>query len=319
MSEDTAIVTQESREEWLPMMTVEQAATRYDEMQRFVKSILKEGVDFGIIPGTGDKPTLLKPGAEKFAKFFGLGIEHELIDSTEDWENGFFNYRYQITARSLRSGLIIATGEGSCNSKEKKYRIRYVPEFAATEDEKKRAISRETRVSKKGNEYVMLTVHNDDPYSIVNTIQKMAYKRALVAAVLVAANASDYFTQDIEDMAPTDITEVVEGEVRDVTPKQNVARIENQWEQNIIEKLLDLQLIQAKPHAVNILNRSPFMSVPYHQLEMVEAVAYVYGWQQLKENMPDMSTDERNESMNKAWAEGNNEDCLAKAIEMLGG
>jgi len=205
----TTIVPQESREEWLPVMTVEQAVIRYQEMQQFVKSVLKDGIDYGTIPGTRDKPTLLKPGAEKFAKFFGLGIEHELVDSIEDWEKGFFNYRYKVIARSLRSGSIIATGEGSCNSKEKKYRIRYVPEFAATDEEKQRVLHRETRTSKKGKAYVMLTILNDDPYSIVNTIQKMAYKRALVAAVLVAANASDYFTQDIEDMAP----EVVNGEI----------------------------------------------------------------------------------------------------------
>jgi len=100
---------------------------------------------------------------------------------------------------------------------------------------------------------------------------------------------------------------------------ESISRLENQWEKDIVDKLVDLQLVQARPHAVNILNRSPFMSVPYHQLEMVEAVAYIIGWQQLKESLPDMSTDERNAAMNKSWAEGNNEDCLAKAIEMLGG
>ena len=102
-------------------------------------------------------------------------------------------------------------------------------------------------------------------------------------------------------------------------PGEAIARIENQWEKEIIDKLVDLQLVQARPHAVNILNRSPFMHVPYNQLEVVEAVAYIIGWQQLKENMPDVSTDERNARMNKAWAEGVNSDLLDKAVEMLGG
>ena len=31
--------------------------------QAVVKSELKENHDYGVIPGTGDKPTLLKPGA----------------------------------------------------------------------------------------------------------------------------------------------------------------------------------------------------------------------------------------------------------------
>jgi hypothetical protein len=43
-------------------------------------------------------------------------------------------------------------------------------------------------------------VPNDDIPSIVNTIDKMAQKRALVAAVLISTAASAYFTQDIEDM-----------------------------------------------------------------------------------------------------------------------
>ena len=42
-------------------------------------------------------------------------------------------------------------------------------------------------------------IPNDQFGDIVNTIQKMAQKRALVAAVLVVTNCSDAFTQDLED------------------------------------------------------------------------------------------------------------------------
>ena len=42
-------------------------------------------------------------------------------------------------------------------------------------------------------------IPNPDSADIVNTLQKMAQKRALVAAVLVATNCSDAFTQDLED------------------------------------------------------------------------------------------------------------------------
>lgn len=40
-----------------------------------------------------------------------------------------------------------------------------------------------------------------DPYTIVNTILKMAKKRALIDAVLSATRASGLFTQDIEDFS----------------------------------------------------------------------------------------------------------------------
>src|SRR5205085_1753732 len=43
-------------------------------------------------------------------------------------------------------------------------------------------------------------VLNPDIADQVNTIQKMAQKRALVAATLLAVNASEFFTQDLEDM-----------------------------------------------------------------------------------------------------------------------
>lgn len=49
-------------------------------------------------------------------------------------------------------------------------------------------------------------VPNPDVADQVNTCQKMAQKRALVAAVLIAVNASEYFTQDIEDFEPNDPT-----------------------------------------------------------------------------------------------------------------
>lgn len=313
MTDETALAVQEQRGEWLPAMTVKQATQRYAEMQKFVKKVLKESVDFGVIPGT-DKPTLLKAGAEKFALFFGLGIEHELVDCTEDWEHGFFNYRYKVVARDLRSGKIKATGEGSCNSMEKKYRIRHIPEFKATAEEKANVIRSEEKTSKKGNKYTMLTVENDDPYSIVNTLQKMAYKRALVAAVLVAANASDYFTQDMEDMAP----EVINGDFREV-PVSTGKRNESQWpEQDILKKLIDLQLTDAKPHAVHILNKSPFMNVAPGKLELLETVAYFVGHAMIKADLPDLPFDERTEHLNKTWAEDHST-WTEKAIEMLGG
>lgn len=42
-------------------------------------------------------------------------------------------------------------------------------------------------------------IPNPDIADVVNTVQKMAQKRAFVAVVLVATNASDSFTQDLED------------------------------------------------------------------------------------------------------------------------
>ena len=46
-------------------------------------------------------------------------------------------------------------------------------------------------------------IANPDGADVVNTIQKMAQKRALVAATLIATSASEFFTQDVEDADPS--------------------------------------------------------------------------------------------------------------------
>ena len=59
--------------------------------------------------------------------------------------------------------MLITEGLGSCNTRERKYL-------------------------------------KMDPYTMDNTVLKMAKKRALVDAALLVASLSDVFTQDLEDM-----------------------------------------------------------------------------------------------------------------------
>lgn len=130
------------------------------EFQKLVQSQLKQNHDYGVIPGTS-KPTLLKPGAEKINMMLGLTSEFEIIDSTRDWDNGFF--QYQVKCKLIRNNVVVTEGLGSCNSRERKYA-------------------------------------KQDPYTLDNTILKMAKKRALIDATLHVASLSDIFTQDLEDM-----------------------------------------------------------------------------------------------------------------------
>ena len=66
----------------------------------------------------------------------------------------------------------------------------------AIKGERKTAKGMSTTWSIGGDEY---RVPNLNVFDTINTVDKMAQKRALVAAVLVATNASAHFTQDIED------------------------------------------------------------------------------------------------------------------------
>jgi hypothetical protein len=170
------------------------------EFQAVVKSEMVEGQDYGVIPGT-EKPTLYKPGAEKLAKLMRCSDLYEILDQKEDWESGFFYYMVKCKLVLNPGGVTISEGIASANSKENQWRWRWAwpNEVPAGVDKSKLQVRKGT--SKKGKPYTMYRVENDDPYSLVNTIQKMASKRALVAAALSAGRLSNIFTQDMEDIA----------------------------------------------------------------------------------------------------------------------
>ena len=116
------------------MKTIETTTTaiinspeRHQYLLSFVKNQMVKDVDYGVIPGTNGKPTLLKSGAEKLCRLFNLSADISLGYSIEDFtgkEYGepLFYYRYRCTL--TWQNQLIATCEGSCNSWEKKYRYR---------------------------------------------------------------------------------------------------------------------------------------------------------------------------------------------------
>lgn len=139
---------------------VQATMNKISQFQQVVQKTLRQGHDYGIIPGT-EKPTLLKPGAEKILMMMGLCSEFEIVDSTRDFEKGFF--QYQVRCKLLKGDMIVTEGLGACNTRERKY--------------------------------IKL-----DPYTTDNTVLKMAKKRALVDSALLVASLSDIFTQDLEDL-----------------------------------------------------------------------------------------------------------------------
>jgi ssDNA-binding Zn-finger/Zn-ribbon topoisomerase 1 len=219
---ELAVYQQDENVFLAPATNVHGALQRYQDMKDFVEKVLRNGSDYGVIPGTGTKPTLLKPGAEKLCAFFGLAVTYHIIEKELDWmgtQHGgepffFFNYGVKL----LRSGRLAGEGEGSCNSWEKKYRYRKgervcpkcgKPTIIQGKKEygggwlcfaKKGGCGAKFREGDQTIEGQSVEdIPNPDVADLVNTIQKMAQKRALIAATLNATNASDWFTQDIED------------------------------------------------------------------------------------------------------------------------
>lgn len=206
----------------MPIMSMAQAVDRYKLTVQFVSTIMRENIDYGVIPGTGNKPTLLKPGAEKLLTFFGLRPTFEVIERAEDWtgqdHNGEPFFYYWFRCRLLRGGDIIAEGDGSCNSRESKYRYRKAervcPQCSSATIRKSKQAAGWYCWAKLGGcgatfpagdkrieAQEVGRIPNPDVADQVNTIQKMAQKRALVAAALLGVNASEFFTQDLEDLA----------------------------------------------------------------------------------------------------------------------
>lgn len=239
------LTTTNYQEMFLPVMNLEVALQRREYLVKFVKSIMREGQDFGKIPGAGDKPTLLKPGAEKLATFFGLTPVFIPVSVTEDWTGAdfggepFFNYRYKCEL--WRAGNLIATAEASCNSHESKYRYRkgerVCPQCGATAIRKAKEEDRGYYCWRKiegcgatfpnGDKRIesqeVGRILNPDVADQVNTMQKMSQKRALVASILLAVNASEFFTQDIEDLTDhtVDSTATVVAPQADKKPTSN--------------------------------------------------------------------------------------------------
>lgn len=174
-----------------------------NKFQEIVRQSMRENQDYGVIPGT-KKPTLLKPGAEKIAKLLGLADYYDILDKHEDWDRPFFRYLIKCRLVTVNSGITISEGLGECNSMESKYRWRWVfpSELPASVDKDK--LMKKT-INTRNGKAPMYRIDNDDVFSQVNTIIKMAKKRALVDAALSAGRLSEIFTQDVEDMKAEDI------------------------------------------------------------------------------------------------------------------
>lgn len=146
--------------DYVDLGEIEKVMAKIAAFQAIVQRTLRQNLDFGIIPGTGNKPTLLKPGAEKIMMLLGIRTEFDW-EKTMDIDKGLIHYL--VKAKLFKGDVLITEGIGTANTKENKYA-------------------------------------KQNPYSVDNTILKMAKKRALVDAALLVGSLSDIFTQDLEDL-----------------------------------------------------------------------------------------------------------------------
>lgn len=209
-----------------PQASARDLVARLDAIKEAQADAMTDGVDYGVIPGT-QKPTLLKPGAEKLAALFQLDVQPQ---NEKRWEeDGHLTVISRVTIFHAPTGSRLGSGEGVCTTRERKYAYRTAnltcPNCDAETVFRSKHPPRENPDAepgwfcwaKKGGcganfaaDEDKITgqergqVDNPDLPDLWNTVDKMATKRALVAAVLIVTGASAVFTQDVEDMDAAD-------------------------------------------------------------------------------------------------------------------
>lgn len=198
-------------------MTIEELVARTRKVQEAMRAVMQEGEHYGVIPGTGSKPTLLKPGAEKLLNLFMLDPEYDAPPMYED--GGHLTIVSRCTLFHIPTGTRVGSGMGMCSTKEAKYAYRNQARLCPScgKDaiikgkseygggwlcfKKKEGCGAKFKDGDGAIEdQVVGRIANEDKADQFNTVLKMANKRSLVAAVLNVTGASDIFTQDLEDL-----------------------------------------------------------------------------------------------------------------------
>lgn len=202
---ETVVINSGSQNGLINMLPIDEMRNWYMQMIEFGREILKENLDYGIIPGI-EKPTLLKPGAEKLKTAFGLQVESlECVRDRTDFEKKYIDVTYRCIITS-RSGVRLGICQGNANSFEPKFRYAYLPtkRYPSKDEADILKVEGKGKWKKIKDRWVWFEKkENPDILGLKNNIEKMAQKRAFVGAVLMATGASEFFTQDMEDFFET--------------------------------------------------------------------------------------------------------------------
>lgn len=191
-------------------------------IRTFIQQELKEGIDYGKIPGTGDKKALLLAGAQKVTMYFNARPRFDIRAN----ELGEGHVEIVIVCDLIHrpTGQVVAQGLGSCSTMEGKYRFRNAQRVCPS--------CGKTAIIKGRDEYgggwlcfknkggcglkfpdgdpaiekqPLGKVENENIHDTRNTVLKMAKKRAQVDAAMGLGCMSELFTQDLEELDTYDL------------------------------------------------------------------------------------------------------------------
>lgn len=185
---------------------------RRDSVLEIFQQVMKSDTHYGTIPGCGDKPVLLKPGAETICNTFQVAPEYEI--SKTELPNNHREYEIKCNLYTIANRRFVGSGLGSASTMESKHRWRN--DFENTGEEVPKAYWKDRDQSLIGGKgfspkkvdgvwFIHKSegkVENPDPADCYNTVLKMGKKRAYVDAVISTFGVSDMFTQDLEENQP---------------------------------------------------------------------------------------------------------------------
>ncbi len=236
----------------VPTQNADDLVARLDAIRDAMSRAMEKDVDYGVIPGTGSKPTLLKPGAEKLGALFQLDVQ---IENEKIWhDDGHLTVISRATVYHQPTGTRLGAGEGICTTREEKYAFRGGARLCPTCG-KPAIIKGKAEYGggflcfrKKGgcgakfsDNDAAITGQSEEKQpnpniaDTYNTVDKMASKRARIDAVLAVTGASALFTQDVEASAgePTEgrkaptaqAASTAKTEAKPASPTENAVRM----------------------------------------------------------------------------------------------
>lgn len=229
---DNALITQQTSIDFVRNLIKTVDALRNE--------VFEKDVDFGVIPGTGDKPTLLLPGMEKLMRVLNVVPDYPERRVIVDYDKMLFHYEYECILINVDTGVIIPGGRGLglCTSRESTFRWRQGQRVCPNCGreaiikgkveygggwlcfKKKDGCGTNFKIDDPAiTQQVVGRIENPDIADQINAIMKRAKKRALGDAVKGAACISKFFTVDLEDTVQTH-DDVIEAEIVDDTPPE---------------------------------------------------------------------------------------------------
>ena len=179
-------------------LTVDQLITNIKKVDDVYNKIMKKDTHYGVIQGCGDKPALLKAGAEKLTQLFMLSPR--LTIDEKDLGNGHREYNFKVELYHRHTNEFWGEGNAVCSTMESKFRYRYdfkntgkpVPQEYWENRDSALLGGSQYSTKKIDGKWMICTkekIENPDIADTYNTVKKIGKKRALVDATITATGS----------------------------------------------------------------------------------------------------------------------------------